>query len=144
MGVQIPKGKGQFWGREEAAHCKAYGLPVMTCAKMAEPLEMLFGLWTRVGRRKHVLDGGARWCHLVIIIDWTNRMWWQCAFFVKLLRALVIRLTLWRMKENNGPWSEGFCVVNCRPLIWFWLEWKMLNLISMKLLLCLELRRYYV
>ena len=30
----------------------------MSCAKMAEPIEMLFGLWTRVGRRKHVLHGG--------------------------------------------------------------------------------------
>jgi len=29
----------------------------MSCAKMAEPIEMLFGVWTRVGPRKHVLDG---------------------------------------------------------------------------------------
>jgi len=27
-------------------------------AKMAEPIEMPFGLWTRVGPRDHVLDGG--------------------------------------------------------------------------------------
>jgi len=26
-------------------------------AKMAEPIEMPFGLWTRVGPRNHVLDG---------------------------------------------------------------------------------------
>jgi len=26
--------------------------------KMAEPIEMPFGLWTGVGRRKHVLHGG--------------------------------------------------------------------------------------
>jgi len=33
-------------------------------AKMAEPIEMLFGLWTWMGRRKHVLHGkhiGATW-----------------------------------------------------------------------------------
>jgi len=27
----------------------------MSCAKMAEPIEMLFGLWTRMDPRKHVL-----------------------------------------------------------------------------------------
>jgi len=33
-------------------------------AKMAESIEMPFGLWTRVGQRKHVLGGahtGATW-----------------------------------------------------------------------------------
>jgi len=25
----------------------------MSCAKTAEPINLLFGLWTRVGRRKH-------------------------------------------------------------------------------------------
>jgi len=31
----------------------------MSCAKMPEPIEMLFWLWTRVGSRKlkHVLGG---------------------------------------------------------------------------------------
>jgi len=27
-------------------------------AKMDEPIEMLFGLWARMGNRNHVLDGG--------------------------------------------------------------------------------------
>jgi len=31
---------------------------VVICAKTAEPIEMLFGLWARMGRRNHVLDGG--------------------------------------------------------------------------------------
>ena len=30
-----------------------------SCAKTAEPIEMPFGVWTRVGRRNHAL-GGAR------------------------------------------------------------------------------------
>jgi len=30
--------------------------PNGSCAKMAEPINILFGLWTRVGPRKHVLD----------------------------------------------------------------------------------------
>jgi len=29
----------------------------MKCAKTAEMIEMQFGLWTRVGARKHILDG---------------------------------------------------------------------------------------
>jgi len=28
----------------------------MSCAKTAEPVDMSFGMWTRVGPRKHVLD----------------------------------------------------------------------------------------
>ena len=27
----------------------------VSCAKMAEPIEMLFGIWTRVGPRNHIL-----------------------------------------------------------------------------------------
>jgi len=29
----------------------------MSCAKTAEPIEVLFGIWTHVGPRKHVLGG---------------------------------------------------------------------------------------
>ena len=28
------------------------------CVKTTEPIEMLFGLWARMGRRNHLLDGG--------------------------------------------------------------------------------------
>jgi len=38
-------------------------------AKTAEPLEMLFGIWTRVGPWKRVLDGGADWRNLVNTIE---------------------------------------------------------------------------
>jgi len=30
---------------------------IVSPAKMAEPIEMPFGMWTRVGARKRVLDG---------------------------------------------------------------------------------------
>ena len=33
---------------------------VVSPAKTAEPIEMPFGLWTRVGPENHVLDGGTR------------------------------------------------------------------------------------
>jgi len=35
------------------------------CAKTAEPIEMPFGTWTRVGAGKHILDAGAHWRHPV-------------------------------------------------------------------------------
>jgi len=44
-GVQIPHGKGNYKG------------DAVSCAKTAELIVMPFGLWTRVGLRKHVLDG---------------------------------------------------------------------------------------
>jgi len=31
---------------------------IVSPAKTAEPIETPFGVWTRVGPRKHVLDGG--------------------------------------------------------------------------------------
>jgi len=36
----------------------------VSCAKMAERIEMPFALWTRVGPRKHVYRWGADWRNL--------------------------------------------------------------------------------
>ena len=41
----------------------------MSCAKTAEPIKMLFGMWTWVGPRKHVLDEGAYWRSLANVIE---------------------------------------------------------------------------
>ena len=38
--------------------CWSLSLSVVSPAKMAEPIEMLFGLKTRLHARNHVLDGG--------------------------------------------------------------------------------------
>jgi len=32
---------------------------IVSCAKMAELIELPFGTWTQVGPRNHVLDGGS-------------------------------------------------------------------------------------
>jgi len=49
-------GRGNFEGK---------GWPIvecmMFCAKMAESVEMPFGIWTQVGPRKHVLGEAAHW-----------------------------------------------------------------------------------
>jgi len=42
---------------------------IVNPAKMSEPIEMPFGIWTQVGPGKHVLDGGAHWRHLVNTIE---------------------------------------------------------------------------
>jgi len=36
----------------------------VSCAKTAEPIDMPFAVWTHVGPRKYVLDGGAHWYNL--------------------------------------------------------------------------------
>jgi len=57
-GVHIPHRKGQFWG---GGNFRGKDMPddtTVSCAKMAEPIKMPFGLWTQVGWRKHVLHGG--------------------------------------------------------------------------------------
>jgi len=52
MGGPDPStGRGNFG--ERGSHCKIYGLSAVSCAKTAEPIDLSFGLWTRVGPRKH-------------------------------------------------------------------------------------------
>ena len=43
-----PHGKGNFEGKG-ASHCKVEGHSAVICAKTAEPIEMPFGLWARMG-----------------------------------------------------------------------------------------------
>jgi len=54
-GFRIPMESGNFKGKS-AAHCKVMGWSAVSCAKTAEPIEMLFGLWARMGCRNHVLN----------------------------------------------------------------------------------------
>ena len=58
MGVPIPPHEeGLFLGKG-SPHFKVYALSAVSCAETAEPIDLLFGLWTRIGTRNHVLDGG--------------------------------------------------------------------------------------
>jgi len=50
-----PHEKGQLWGKG-TSHCK-YRDTLRSSAKTAKPIEMLFGLWARMGPRNHVLEG---------------------------------------------------------------------------------------
>jgi len=55
-GPDSPMGRGNFEGK--GAHCKVWGHSAVICANTAELIEMPFGLWARMGRKNHVLDGG--------------------------------------------------------------------------------------
>jgi len=52
------RGKGQFFGGKGSSHCEVWVYSTVICAKTAEPIEMSSALWTRMGPRNHVLDGG--------------------------------------------------------------------------------------
>jgi len=90
----------------------------MSCEKMAEPVDLLFGLWTRVGQRKHKFSRNHQ-----------RRIWLNSLSaaamrpYVKLLWPLVailLRLELlaiaWR-----AAWDVRWCLFS--PLLWhFWLK----------------------
>jgi len=46
---------------ESVTHCKVYILFAVSCAETAELIDVSFGLWTRVSRKKHKLVIFARW-----------------------------------------------------------------------------------
>ena len=66
-----PHGKGQFWGKERPF--TVYGLSAASCAKTAETINLPFGFWTQVGRRKHkfkrILQVAPMCTSSIIIID---------------------------------------------------------------------------
>ena len=70
MGSDPSMGRGNF--KEQKAQPRSvvkYSNSAVSCAKVAQPIEMPFGVWTRVGPRKHVLGGGAQWRNLANTIE---------------------------------------------------------------------------
>jgi len=65
---------------ERGTHCKVQWLSAVSCENMAEPVDLPFGLWTRVGQRMHKFSrihqvvpmcphGRAHWHHLATMIE---------------------------------------------------------------------------
>jgi len=50
---------GDFEVEKRASYCKVQGHSAVICTKTAEPVEMPFGLWARIGPVNHVLDAGS-------------------------------------------------------------------------------------
>jgi len=55
--VQIPMGRGNFFGKGAPIVKSGSGHSAVTCANTAEPIVMPFGLWAQNGPRNHELDG---------------------------------------------------------------------------------------
>jgi len=51
--VYRPTSEGAILSGKQADHCKVYGHTAVVCANTAEPIDLAFWLWTRVGRRMH-------------------------------------------------------------------------------------------
>jgi len=92
--AQIPHAKGQLLGERTCPGMR--GDTDMSCAQMAEPIDLLFGLWTLVCRRKHKFS---RICQVSPIMGGHIDATWQIHLnrpsavamqpFVKLLWPLV-------------------------------------------------------
>jgi len=79
-GARSPHGNGRiFWKEAPIVEYKDFLLDV-SCAKTAGPMDLRFGLWTQVGRKKHKFNrirqvapmcthGRAHWCHLANTIE---------------------------------------------------------------------------
>jgi len=57
MEVQIPPWEGPILRGKGASRCKVSRHSAVTCAKTAEPIEMPFGLWARMGPGSRVRWG---------------------------------------------------------------------------------------
>ena len=77
QGTIYYRGSGPLVTGEGASHCKLHGLFAVSCAKMAEPIQTPFGMWTEVGPRKHASNG----VHTGVI-RLTVHVWQWCGKFV--------------------------------------------------------------
>jgi len=58
-----------MWRTADVAWSVGLSVKIVSPAKAAEPIEMLFGVWTRVGPGNHVLNVGAHCRHLANMIE---------------------------------------------------------------------------
>ena len=95
-GVQDPSVQEQFWGGKGAARCKVYGPSAVSCTKTAEPIDMPFGVWTRLAQ--------GSMCYIEVHIGaiWRIRLNRPCAAamrpYVKLLWSVVVEV--WAVAEE--------------------------------------------
>jgi len=105
-------GQGSPWkvafikGKDMPGHVRRHS--AVSCAKMAEPLNLPFGLCTRVGQRKykfnhicqvalmcpHGRDGREYWCHLANTIQGDHSSWKVMEFSKTIFQA-------WKVMENS-------------------------------------------
>jgi len=77
----------------------------MSCAEVAEAVEILFRIWTWVGQRNPVLDGDAYWCHRPCAVEVRS--------YVKLEKLYHYYYNLFTpspLPSNRHHQSNGDCV----------------------------------
>jgi len=87
--------------RGKGAHCEVWENFAVSCAKTAESIEMPFGMWTRVGSRKHLLDWGAHWRHLANMIE-PSVCGDDAAFLLNYFDHLLLLLLLLLLRPREG------------------------------------------
>ena len=81
----------------------------MSPAKTAQPIEMPFGMWTRVGPKEALLDGGAHWRNLANTIGPS-----VCGGDVALCQITVIACCYFvrrRITMASIQWSGLLCLL---------------------------------
>jgi len=113
-GAHIRHTKGQFWGEKGWPIAKYRDCVPWAVQRIAEPIEMPFEIWTRMGPKKHLLDRDAHWRHLA---NWTVRVRRQCGllsnYFDHLFFCVVIIAsdTYWRGGVKLCPsMSDSVCL----------------------------------
>jgi len=83
--------------RPSSVVCPSVGrsVTIMSCAKTAEPIEMPFGIWTRVGPVKHALCGvhSAHWRNLTNTVHVRRQFGLLSNYFDHLLLLLLSSLS---------------------------------------------------
>jgi len=129
MGSRSPMRRGNFG--ERVARCKTSGLSAVSCAETSEPIDLPFGLWTRVGRRKHKFNhirqvgprcphGRAHWRHLAAM---RQRCGLISNYFDHLSRICAV--AQYAVLEANSQWDRrtfAFCRSQTLGPIWMSLQ----------------------
>ena len=66
-------GMGNFWRKGRPS--ESIGTFCRVLCKMTEPIDVPFGLWTRVGRRKHIFNRISRWRQCALIEGRIGATW---------------------------------------------------------------------
>jgi len=122
---------------------------VVSHAKTAEPIEMSFGLWTRVGQRNRVLDGAQ-------IPHAKGKFWGERAVHCKLqyTGTSVVSCAMFGMRRRG--WSQAMkmgyraywcqlanttepCMCGGDAVLWRKLHWSLIHLVTVTLFFELRL-----
>jgi len=85
LGPRSPCEGAVIRGKDMHGHARWHC--AISCAKTSEPIDLPFGLWTRVGRRKHKFIVFARWRQRALTGGHVSTTWW-----IRLNRTSVVAM----------------------------------------------------